>query len=104
MGLTEGGRLSSVCARNPLIATKWTCHELSSTGSYCVPWSTDCGAAFSVPMEQRTLRKHSNRGINPTSNNLQHNVRSTIRRAPYGTLVIPMLALPLALHQQPPNQ
>src|SRR5438552_2288339 len=104
MGLTEGGRLSSVCARNPLIATKWTCHELSSTGSYCVPWRTDCGGAFSVPMEKRTLRKHSNRGINPMSNNLQNHVRSTIRRALYGTLGIPMLALPVALAQQATNQ
>src|SRR5438046_3018786 len=104
MGLTEGGRLSSVCARNPLIATKWTCHELSSTVSYCVPWRTDCGGAYSVPMQKRTLRKHSNRGINPMSNNLQNHVRSTIRRALYGTLGIPMLALPVALAQQATNQ
>src|SRR5437016_6116326 len=55
-------------------------------------------------MEKRTLRKHSNRGINPMSNNLQNHVRSTIRRALYGTLGIPMLALPVALAQQATNQ
>jgi len=38
------------------------------------------------------------------SNNLQNHVRSTIRRALYGTLGIPMLALPVALAQQTTNQ
>ena len=37
-------------------------------------------------------------------NNLQNQIRSTIRRALYGTLGIPMLALPVALAQQATNQ
>jgi len=37
------------------------------------------------------------------SNNLQNHIRSTIRRALYGTLGIPMLALPVALAQQATN-
>jgi len=38
------------------------------------------------------------------SNDLQHQIRSTIRRALYATLGIPMLALPVALGQQATNQ
>jgi len=38
------------------------------------------------------------------SNNLHNSIRSTIRRALYGTLGIPMLALPVALAQQATNQ
>src|SRR5881396_141237 len=55
-------------------------------------------------MEKRTLRKHSNRGTNLMSNNLHNQIRSTVRRALYGTLGIPMLALPVALAQQATNQ
>jgi len=38
------------------------------------------------------------------SNNLHNQIRSTIRRALYGTLGIPMLVLPVALAQQATNQ
>src|SRR5256885_10174954 len=38
------------------------------------------------------------------SNYLHNQIRSTIRRALYGTLGIPMLALPVALAQQATNQ
>ena len=38
------------------------------------------------------------------SNDLHNQIRSTIRRALYGTLGIPMLALPVALAQQTTNQ
>src|SRR6266566_8598466 len=38
------------------------------------------------------------------SNNLHNQIRSTVRRALYGTLGIPMLALPVALAQQATNQ
>src|SRR5258708_7073559 len=38
------------------------------------------------------------------SNHLQNHIRSTIRRALYGTLGIQMLALPVALAQQATNQ
>src|SRR5881296_363049 len=38
------------------------------------------------------------------SNNLHNQIRSTIRRALYGTLGIPMLALPVALAQQATNE
>ncbi|PYJ87826.1 MAG: hypothetical protein DME22_00240, partial [Verrucomicrobia bacterium] len=37
-------------------------------------------------------------------NNLQNHIRSTIRRALYGTLGLPMLALPVALAQQTTNE
>src|SRR6266516_2304724 len=55
-------------------------------------------------MEKRTLRKHSNRGTNPMSNDLHNQIRSTIRRALYSTLGIPLLALPVAMAQQATNQ
>ena len=38
------------------------------------------------------------------SNNLHNQIRSTIRRALYTTLGIPMLALPVAMAQQATNQ
>ena len=38
------------------------------------------------------------------SNDLHNQIRSTVRRALYGTLGIPMLALPVALAQQATNQ
>src|SRR6266571_8114797 len=38
------------------------------------------------------------------SNDLHNQIRSTIRRALYGTLGIPMLALPVAMAQQATNQ
>src|SRR6266487_3302193 len=38
------------------------------------------------------------------SNDLHNQIRSTLRRALYGTLGIPMLALPVALAQQATNQ
>src|SRR5437762_7000062 len=44
------------------------------------------------------------KGTNPMSNHLQNQIRSTIRRALYGTLGIPMLALPVALAQQSTNE
>src|SRR5438552_3541418 len=44
------------------------------------------------------------KGTNPMSNHLQNQIRSSIRRALYGTLGIPMLALPVALAQQATNE
>src|SRR6266480_3761324 len=41
---------------------------------------------------------------NPMRNNLQNQIRSTIRRAIYATLGIPLLAVPIALGQQATNQ
>src|SRR5881396_2059079 len=44
-----------------------------------------------------------NRGTIAMRNNLKNHIRWTIRRALYGTLGIPMLALPVALAQQATN-
>src|SRR5881396_1249321 len=45
-----------------------------------------------------------NRGTIAMRNNLKNHIRWTIRRALYGTLGIPMLALPVALAQQATNE